>query len=259
MILFDEFFMEFFMNLFKQWIDILKIYFININIILTSFFFILLIQIIKYSEKTIFSGNNNIILIINEYLTSFIIYFSMILIMLIYYKGIKKFNLLNKFFDLILRCWWIFLLKFLWNFSFIIIIGVDYIPNENSSILPGVILLLTWLIILIVSSYIIPKTLIDPKNNLSFNSFIEYFFKSFWKFIFFILFAILTTFLIIIFYAKIFDWIFHSLKFLIDPTYLKLFFETILDESISKIVYSHLLSITAIYNYMKINSKYKHN
>lgn len=247
------------MNLFKQWIDILKIYFTNLNIILTSSFFILLIQIIKYSEKTIFSADNNIIIIINEYLTSFIIYFSMILIMLIYYKGTRKFNLFNKFFDLILRCWWIFVLKFLWNFLFIIIIGVDYIPNENSSVLPGGILLLTWLIIFIVSSYVIPRALIDTKNNFSFNSFIDYFFKSFWKFIFFILFAILTTFLIIIFYAKIFDWIFHSLKFLINPVYLKLFFETILDESISKIVYSHLLSIAAIYNYTKINSKYKNN
>ena len=102
----------------------------------------------------------------------FTLYIGMANCMLYIYKEIKgsSFCVLSSLGYIFKKTWWIFLLKLFWNICSIIIMGNDYAPDINTSLLTALLLFLMWIVILFLASYYVPRAVVDP-NVASFFSF----------------------------------------------------------------------------------------
>lgn len=244
------------MNFLNQWISICKIYFNSKYSIYSGIFSILIISLINSGFAINNLSSNLYSYIFQSFINPLLIYISMIfvLISLISPKNYKK-NIISLKSGLI-ASWWIILLKILWNLSNFIIMGIDYSPCTNISMFPSMILFFTWIIILLTAIYYIPKKIIkDEKEKISFNAFLNFFTKTFWKLFLFIILSIFTSFLIICIFAYLFSIIISNTPNFINIINLKIFFEKTL-ETIGLISYSHLLTTIAFYlNYNQKNKK----
>jgi hypothetical protein len=237
------------MNFLKDWFYAVNLYISNKYIFLISLLTIFSIETTTILFKY-YLPSKEYILILYDIFSSLILYTSMIaLISIIYVIKSKKANFENRFFKAIEKSWWIIIVKLLWNYSSILIMGTEYLPEENLSIIPAIILFSSWIIILGSAFYIVPRSIFDSKSENSFSLFINYFFSKILKIIIFTFFSMITAFFVLFFCSFIISYIEPILNNFFNIQF-KFFIEDILS-TITQVIYAHLIATSAFILYSK--------
>jgi hypothetical protein len=237
------------MNLLKNWFYTVNLYISNKYIFLISLLTVFLIETITIFVKY-YLPQKQYILILYDIFSSLILYISMVaLIAAIYVVKSKKANFENRFLKGLEKSWWILAIKLLWNYSNILIMGTEYLPEENLSIIPAAILFSSWIIVLGSSFYIVPRAIFDSKSENSFNLFINYFISKILKIIIFTFFSMITAFFVLFICSFIASYIEPFLNSFFDFQF-RLFIEDILS-TITQVIYAHLIATSAFVLYSK--------
>jgi hypothetical protein len=152
----------------------------------------------------------------------------------IYMATEGRFCVLSRLISVFKKTWWIFLLKLFWNICTIIIMGNDYTPDINTSLLTALLLFAMWMVILLLASYYVPKAIVAPNASsfFSFSGLKVYLAKSMGRILLIILLAGIGFLAFLFFISMV-------------MAYLNSFLETALNYSFSKIAVEDMISFSA--------------
>lgn len=239
------------MNFFYRFNEILKDYFKNKKTIVLTFTTIFILFFIQFFAQIM--PYQMVKVIIFDIITPLIIYLSMISVLILLTGKFSEYKFKEKLFRTLKEGWWIIALKMFWNVCNVIIMGIDYSPDENSSIIPFFILIFVWFTILLFGSYAFPIIISDAKRKpvIGLKSFLGYFNNYFGEIFLGIFLSIFFSGIFLFFSSFMFSYISKIMDIFLDPFFVKIFIEDFLSIS-TQVIYAHFLAINSIRIFKKI-------
>ncbi len=161
-----------------------------------------------------------------------------------------KINILSKFILILRKLWWLILLKIFWNMCNMVFVGNNFFPEVNLGLIPIFVLFFTWIVILLLSAYLLPFYIFksNEKIDFDFSIFFNFFNKVFGKIIFGIIVSLIFSGTFLVFFAMICSYFSDLLGSVIDPVIIKIHTENILSVT-TQVLYTHLIALTILSAY----------
>jgi hypothetical protein len=235
------------MNYFYRWIEMIKECAFNSHVWFIYLFTVLLVLITQEIGNIVpeYSFKSFII----DLVVPFILYCSIIFFIIVVSLNIKI-NILSKFFFILRKLWWLILLKIFWNMCNMVFVGNNFFPEVNLGLIPIFVLFFTWIIILLLSAYLLPCYILksNEKIGFDFGIFFNFFNKVFGKMIFGIIIALIFSGIFLILFAMICSYFSDLLGDFINPVTIKMHTENILSVT-TQVLYTHLIALTILSSY----------